>query len=258
MKTKTCPLALALLMACSVFVAEAVVALPQVEVYSSLATNPPAIDGSYTPGEWPSAAAFELIPPDYPIHTKVYILNDDRFLYLFVDAADLEWGDYTEENGDHCTVYLYNNGRGTSITVSGGGNLNCQSTDDATPPLTWTSASCLAQAAAGFGQGPDIAPDHRMYEFKIPLDLIGAAPGSSIYFSSPPTALDSLPYDWHNGEPRVNTWPPSTNPSSFDTWAILHLAQVTAIPTMTPWGMIVFVFFLIFFGLWILRSRKTA
>jgi hypothetical protein len=224
----------------------------------------PSIDGSYTLGEWPSTAALEIGPSTYPIHTKVYISNNNN-LYMFVDAADAGSGDYTEEDLDHCTVYLYKNGngvyKGLRVTVFGNGATLCEYTNDTNSSLNWTSlASCPAgvKAKAGFGQGPDIAPNHRMYEFEIPLSIIGAIPGDIIDFASPYDQTDSLPFDYNNGSSRFNIWPPATTANDLTTWGQIQLASNSSIPTMNEWGMIIFMVLAGLGSVYYMRRRRKA
>jgi hypothetical protein len=208
---------------------------------STYTGTPPSVDGSYTPGEWPSTAAIEIADP---IHTKVYISNNYNNLYMFVDAADAALGDYTEENQDHCSVYVYKNGKGLQVMVDGSGTTSCTSTSSASSPLSWGGITCPwgVEAKAGFGQGPDTAPDHRMYEFKIPLSTIGAYPGDIIYFASPYDTIDSLPFDYNGNSPtRSNTWPLNSTPDDLNTWGQIQLGGSVSVPSLNEWGVMIFV-----------------
>lgn len=229
-----------------------------ITLQSTYTETPPIINGSFTPGEWPSTEALEI---PSPIHTRVYISNNNTYLYMFVDAATVS-GDYTEEDQDHCSVYVYNSGKGLRITVLGDETKYCESTDSASAPLSWTTISCPSgvQAVAGFGPGPDITTPHRMYEFRIPLSFIGAASGGLIYFGSPEDVFDSIPFDYNGDSPRYNIWPLSANPIDFNTWELIRLASPgvgVAVPTITDWGMVIMSILLGGSAIYLIRKKNA-
>jgi len=223
----------------------------QVEVSSDYTDTPPTIDGVFTPGEWPATEAFVI---DSPIHTRVYISNDDHFVYLFVDAATYS-GDYTQDTGDDCDVVLYHNGKGIISQVFGDQSRHCEITHSATQPLGWSMASCTGKAMAGFGPSPDTAVHHRMYEFKVPLSSFNAAPGDIVSFGSPGYNA-SMPHDASSG--MHNDWPENSIISYYDTWALLHLAKSDriAVPTLSQWGTLSLLLLMGSAALWTIRRRK--
>jgi hypothetical protein len=230
-----------------------------ITLQSTYTDTPPIIDGSFTSGEWPSTAALEI---PFPIHTRVYISNDKTYLYMFIDAASVS-GDYMKEDQDHCSVYVYNSGKGLRITVLGDETQYCESTDSASAPLSWTTISCPSgvQAVAGFGPGPDKPTPHRMYEFTIPLSFIGAASGGLIYFGSPEDGLGSIPFDYNGGSPRENIWPLGANPGDFSTWELIQLASPSvgvAVPTLNEWGIIILIGVVGTGSVYYLRKRRAT
>ena len=97
-------------------------------------------------------------------------------------------------------------------------------------PYQWTdhcdfSAHAGLQGVAGFGTSPNAAANHRIYEFQIPLTLLGASPGDTIGLSSWP---DSIPYDAATN--RHNIWPPGAELEDLGTWGDLVLASPPASP----------------------------
>ena len=97
-------------------------------------------------------------------------------------------------------------------------------------PKSKFSTKAHSSPAVGFGDSPNSATPHRIYEFSIPLTLISAMPGQSIDFSSPALGFKpvSMPYDPATG--HDNVWPLGLvyDPSGIlgeDTWGILSLSS---------------------------------
>jgi len=203
---------------------------------------PPTIDGNFTPGEWTDP---QLLIEE-PIHTFVYFTNDSNFLYGCVDAANEGGGDYSLDDGDYCTLCfdtghdeVWTPGHEDCFQVYGNGGTEHfigTSTD-----YVWEFCCPFAHpglnGAVGFGGSPnsDYDPtfDHRIYEFQIPLDLLGAAPGDTIGFASPtgpPTLFNSIPHDF--ATVRHNVWPPGAVYDDLRTWGDL----VLELPPPSPGG----------------------
>ena len=194
-------------------------------------TTVPIIDGNFNPGEWTNA---QLLIDD-PIHTYVYFMNDNYFLYVCVDAANLDGGDYSEDPGDYCDL-VFDTGHDEAWTpghedyfhVRGDGiNSHMVATDT---PYQWQnhcdfSAHPGLEGVAGFGASPNAAAAHRIYEFRIPLSLLGASPGDTIGLSSWP---DSIPHDQGTG--RHNIWPAGAETDDMSTWGDLVLASLEPPP----------------------------
>jgi len=196
----------------------------------------PTIDGNFDPGEW----TYPQLLIEEPIHTYVYSMNDDEYLYVCVDAANLDGGDYTEDDSDECSLHfdtghdeVWTPGHEDAFTLYGDG-----STDHwVAAPLSyelhctnWAANHPGLEGAAGFGWSPNAEDPHRIYEFKIPLSLLGASPGDTIGFASPsaggmtvvePPTLTSLPHDAATG--RHNIWPPGAEIDDLSTWGDLIL-----------------------------------
>lgn len=209
-----------------------------------------SVNGIISAGEWPSSPQLVLDTPGFPIQTYVYCMNDSVNLYFLVDAV----GDTSDDsNCDECLLWfgvgpdtfiaetwIQNGGLSTSVLPSGG------------------------QAAIGFGTSPnDTATDHRIYEFKIPLSSINASPGQTIDFASPPVGkacyaagvIASMPYDGSTG--RDNVWPPDVDTSDRETWSRLQLNGRLSVPTLTEWGIFIFIIFAGSLSLYFLKRKKT-
>jgi len=205
---------------------------------SGWTSRPPTIDGAFSAGEWANPQ-LELTFPDFLIHALVYIVNDANFLYICVDAADAAYGDYTENLGDYCVLAfdvgndgLWTEDVDTIFVIHGGGEVYHQL---AGPGLGSYYGHCLASGrvhegfdgAIGFGTSPNApAQDHRIYEIRIPLSMIGASPGDTVGFSSP-SGWDSLPYDASDG--RHNIWPAWAVWNYLDNWGDIVLASPRAV-----------------------------
>jgi hypothetical protein len=230
---------------------------------STFTLHSPSINGSFDPfsSEWP--ATYVLKITDQEVDAALYIMNNRQSVFMMVDAASIpSMMDTTEEDQDHCTIYLYFNGKGIRVTVFGDNSKMCESTNSPGNPLSWSATPCPSSlhAAAGFGTSPDTpGTDHRMYEFAIPLDSIGAATGDTIYFASPSNAIDSLPFDYNGGAPLYNIWPPGANSAYLTTWGQILLADPPAvIPTINEWGVIIFALLAGVGSVYYLRRRGKA
>jgi len=208
--------------------------------------TPPIIDGNFDEGEWTNA---QLLIED-PIHTYVYFKNDNYFLYVCVDAANLDGGDYTQNDADHCDLFfdtghdeVWTLGHEDWFRICGDGTTEHHVAISPTYTYTqhctdWALNHPGLEGAAGFGTSPNApADDHRIYEFKIPLSLLGASPGDTIGFASPsggdmtvvePPESTSLPYD--EGTGRHNVWPLGAEYDDLTTWGDLVLASVAPPP----------------------------
>jgi hypothetical protein len=225
-------------------------------------TAVPTVDGNYysTPDEWPSNTSDAALEITSPIHTLVFIKNDSSSLYMMVNAASVS-GDYTEDNDDHCTVYIYKNGRGLRVTVFGDGTKYCESTNSVSSPLLWNTIPCPAgvMAADGFGPSPEKLAFHRMYEFSLPFSAIGAVPGDIIYFASPYDLINSLPFDYNGGSPRFNIWPPAATTDELSTWGQIQLERGTfSVPSFNEWGILMFVILAGTGAVYYLRRQRRA
>ena len=86
--------------------------------------------------------------------------------------------------------------------------------------------------AIGFGTSPNApSDDHRIYEFRIPLNMIGASPGDTVGFSSP-WGVDSLPYDATG--PRHNVWPWGAMLDDLSGWGDIVLASAAVGGILIP------------------------
>jgi hypothetical protein len=227
----------------------------------------PTIDGVFSDAEWTNPQL--LI--EGPIPTNVYFSNDDAFLYVCVDAADEAGGDFTQNGSDHCLLVFdtdhdeyTSEGRENMFIIYGNGNQvhhvahsdgshywiddpNCDF--DACPGFPGL------EGVVGFGASPNSPLNHRIYEFKIPLSLLGASPGDTIGFASPRDP-ESIPYD---GDTFMhNMWPSDATATDLATWGDLVLASTpppSAVPTMSQWGMIGMVIMLSALLIWTVRRR---
>jgi hypothetical protein len=168
-------------------------------IFSKVFTVTPTIDGSIDANEWENATLVDLGRPDMenPFGAALLVKNSETHLYICMDVV----GDITNDTGDHASI-AFDSGNDNDVsdaqedqfTVnSSAGSLNHSVYSDAA--LGWIAHDChpvegeltdhlgLA-AAAGFGPSVSMAAEHRIYEFSIPLALIGAIPGTVIGFAT--------------------------------------------------------------------------
>jgi hypothetical protein len=226
--------------------------------------NAPTIDGVFDDAEW--------IGPElsgrFPIPINVYFSNDNTFLYVCVDAADETDGDYTPDENDHCLLMFDTNhdevisaGHEDLFHISANG-FNWHSVPESDGIAYWIrhcdfDAHTGLEGAVGFGTSPNSPINHRIYEFQIPLSLLGASPGDTIGFASP-IEPESMPYDYSRPIGfQHNIWPPGATAGNLSTWGDLVLApSATApVPTLSQWGMIGMGILLTTFLVWSVRKR---
>jgi hypothetical protein len=229
---------------------------------SNYALLPPTIDGEFAQSEW---AGHQLLI-EYPIHTYVYFANDNDFLYILVDAANAAGGDYTEDDGDHCLL-IFDTGHDEVISAGHedlfiiyGDGYKWHAVAAQYGIVDWIEHCNFdghvgLEGVAGYGESPNSPMDHRIYEFQIPLSLLGASPGDTIGFVSADQPA-SIPFD--AGTSRHNIWPPGATVTDMSTWGDLVLASVpppSPIPTLSQWGMIGMAIVLAAFLAWSVRRR---
>jgi len=165
---------------------------------SALSPSGPTVDGIFGEGEWDGATLVDLGRPDMenPFGVVMLVKNNLTHLQVCLDAVS----DVTEELGD-CAAVSFDTGDDNEATdghedqflvgssfagqtvhlvyseASSDWELDCGPFDPTMP-----SHGGLA-AASGFGPSPSLVDDHRIYEFAVPLELIGAVPGTVIGFA---------------------------------------------------------------------------
>ena len=158
-------------------------------IYSYWTSEGPTIDGVYSAGEWDDAAcvSFVLVDPFSGLDLVMRILNNGTHLFVCYDFV----GDLTEDDNDGAIVCLdtgndgiLTSGHEDRFIIMGEGTQVHQTY----VTYTYWSTNCSPfdpllpyhdgiWAAAGFGSSDQLTDDHRVYEFCIPLDLIGASAG---------------------------------------------------------------------------------
>ncbi|HEX7392166.1 MAG TPA: hypothetical protein VF374_04370 [Thermoplasmata archaeon] len=165
---------------------------------SSLSTSAPVIDGTYGEGEWTDATLVDLGRPDMenPFGAAMLVKNNLTHLQVCLDVVT----DLTEDMGDCAAVSFDTDNDNVAIDGREDQFLVGSSFVGQTVHLVYSAADTdwvihcgpfdptmpshdgLA-AASGFGPSPSLVDDHRIYEFAVPLELIGAVPGTVIGFA---------------------------------------------------------------------------
>lgn len=204
----------------------------------------PVINGTVGSDEWPTAPQISITQtpdpwtgPPLVLPTFTTFASDSDYLYVLVDAP----GDTTSDSPcDECLLVF-------GWEVGGAPQqLNVEIYKKAGEVPVVTTPGVVA--AIGFGTSPNSSQQHRIYEFRIPLDLIGnPAPGGALQFCSPgyqkvcfdATLAGSMPYDGVAvGSPyHDNIWPFDLEPANRNTWATVTLALAGAVPTLEARGL---------------------
>ena len=187
-------------------------------IVSSLTTAAPTIDGAFSVMEWSGATLVDLTTiPGNALPAYMYVMNDFDNLYVAYDA----FGDTTEGISDAASLAFDTGNDGNSTDgredqfVQGGWVANNQA------HLVWSASNFTWQIEDspydnglpnhagltsdwGFGPSPNDGTNHRIYEFAIPLALLGLTLGDTIGFfagSAPaPGVVDGDSF-------RYSTWP---------------------------------------------------
>lgn len=200
------------------------------EIDSLWAPTPPTVDGTMAAGEWAGATSVDLgAIPGNRLSALLLVTNDDTYLWIAYDAV----GDTTASSDDSAS-FAFDTGHDGVSTDGGEDQFYLGST---TVHLVWAGGTYTYEdmpfdpslpdhaglaGVRGFGSSDASATDHRIYEFQVPLVLIGASPGDTAGFfggSMPsPGVMDyqSSTYD---------TWPDYvTAPIPIDAYGNLNLA----------------------------------
>ena len=184
--------------------------VPAIEsVWTSVA---PVMDGVISDGEWASAAVVNIAAADAYNELDAYLLvmNNGTHLFIAYDVVGDLWDDYDDvasfgfDNGNDATLYdsdedqfvMYSDTDSAYhyLYDSWWGDWEYDCSFD---PLL-TDHEGLA-GAYGFGPSPMDATDHRMFEFSIPLALLGVSPGDTLGFAAAseyePGVFDDYWYD---------------------------------------------------------------
>ena len=171
----------------------------------------PAADGMVSPGEWTGATVIDLGSVALnEIDGEMRIMNDGTSLYILIDAS----GDMTMDEYDHSSIAFDTDN--DEIYADGGEDQFVLLGTSWFPQVhyvrdsgTW-SEHCYPfdddglYGGMGFGPSPASAMDHRIYEYAIPLSLLGASPGDILSFIARSAYYYGV-YD--DSESTMSNWP---------------------------------------------------
>jgi hypothetical protein len=175
----------------------------------------PTIDGILEPGEWNSASAVNLVESDPAnrLEAVMTIMNNATHLFVCYDVI----GDTTDDMDD-ASSFSFDTGNDGIATDGGEDQFVMYSYPDATIHYEydsgWWDAHCSPfnpslynhkglAGAYGFGPSELETGDHRVFEYSIPLALIGALPGDTLGFCGIGGFMPAVS-DWSGW---YSTWP---------------------------------------------------
>ena len=192
-KVAACIVFASLLLGAFPFVGPYVAGSFPASIDSNWTTTAPTIDGNMTAGEWDNATAVDLFEvPANEIQSYLLAMNDASFLYLCYDAV----GDLRPSPFDSASVAFDTNhdeimtiGEEDQFVISEmfGGTAHIVygpsgwGIEDSPFNQSLPNHAGLA-GQKGFGPSPAEPADHMIFEFSIPLALLGLSPGDSIGF----------------------------------------------------------------------------
>src|SRR5207302_1718751 len=171
---------------------------PVTPIQSSPAVTTPTIDGMITSGEWNDSTLVNLTAiSGNTLPAYLLVKNSPTMLYMAYDAV----GDTSLSSADAAALAfdtgndaVASNGHEDQFVQGGfGGNPSNQShwvynsslgywsVEDAPYNPGLPNHAGLA-SAWGFGPSPALGANHRMYEFAIPLALLGSGPNQTLGF----------------------------------------------------------------------------
>src|SRR2546427_1838358 len=171
---------------------------PVTPIQSSSAVTIPTIDGVITSGEWNDSTLVNLTAiSGNTLPAYLLVKNSPTMLYMAYDAV----GDTSLSSADAAALAfdtgndaVASNGHEDQFVQGGfGGNPSNQShwvynsslgywsVEDAPYNPGLPNHAGLA-SAWGFGPSPALGANHRMYEFAIPLALLGSGPNQTLGF----------------------------------------------------------------------------
>jgi len=213
---------------------------------SKWSATSPTIDGSFGGTEWAGAVSIDLATMNAMnlLEGKMYVMNNATHLFIAFDA----YGDVTQDFSDLSSI-AFDTGNDDKLTdgkedmfLLSEGYLGSQM--HSVYSSTWLSWSAHCQpfdvhslnheglsGAVGFGTSSGHPTEHRIYEYSIPLALIGVSPGQTTGFLGRSALYQGI---WDAHASAGSSWPTvyGSQPE-INQYGELHLAQptVTTPPT---------------------------
>ncbi len=207
---------------------------------SSPATTTPVIDGALSAGEWSDASLVDLSSvPGNQVPGFLMVKHDDNAIYVAYDAI----GDTTQDVADSASIAfdtendgIGSDGREDQFVQGGTSGDQAHyifrfygwSLEESPYSPSLPRHEGLA-SVSGFGSSDRSATDHRIYEFSIPLALLGAASGDTLGFIGgsfgPPALFDA-------SAEALSIWPALTFPLPLAAYPDLILRDAVP-PTIT-------------------------
>jgi len=176
---------------------------------SKWSSNAPTLDGVVSQGEWPDSPQLNMTK------TRIYFMNDQKFLYLLVDMPDStgnvvddpvthRWGD-----GMAVCVDIDRDGKETPMVDFEYSWLMVEQTARTWPisDSGWTGGytNTTSKIVWGFGPTPASSTPHRFFEVKLNLTEMRASPGDKIRLafwtkSVTPSFIDRYPRGFDNAD----------------------------------------------------------
>jgi parallel beta-helix repeat protein len=203
-------------------------------IASQWAAVSPTIDGIFTPGEWADATSVNLtfVDSNNQVPAILLVKNDADYLYICYDGI----GDNTSNDNDGASISFDTGNDGVLsdggedqfaigwplstpmnhavFNSSSGWVIDCQPFNTTLPDHAGLSG------AFGFNSSDNSLAYHRIYEFRIPLALLGVTSGDTIGFAGSSQQIPGIAdnFIW-------SAWPKYvTAPPSIDEYGDLALA----------------------------------
>jgi len=208
---------------------------PSIE--SVLVGSPPAVDGVIGASEWSDAVVVDL-DGDLgfnEVPASLLVMNDAMSLYICIDA----YGDTSRSMTDIASLSfdtgddgVLTDGEEDEFLMRGDSlyersHLVYSQIWDSWDVRSSPFDEAGLMGAVGFSQTPAHPEEHRVYEFALPLDLLGVSPGEAIGFFVGSHSAPGVYDEWYGEE---SWWPSIPSTYYFRAYAELLLAAPVVIP----------------------------
>jgi len=209
-------------------------------ITSSWATGTPTIDGFIASGEWADATVIDMRAADSMnmVGANLLVMNNATHLFIGFDV----YGDTSEDTGDSSS-FAFDTGN-DDIATDGAEDefeLWASGSENHYDYYEWWSSwrsDCSPFDVShpdhaglmgdfGYDTSPGYAYDHRIFEYSVPLALLGATMGDTLGFITRTHNILGLE-DGNNGS--MSSWPLMVSWFQMDTYGELVLASHVTIP----------------------------
>ena len=209
-------------------------------ILSSWATDTPTIDGYIAASEWSDATLINMLEADSMnmVGANMMVMNNATHLFIVFDV----YGDTTQDDDDACAV-AFDTGNDDIASDDAEDQFILWANGDENHDTYyywwsswWTDCSPFDEdepdhagliGGTGYDETPSYAYGHRIFEYSIPLALLGATMGDTLGFMTGTSGVPGVE-DYNNY--THSAWPLIVPTYEMNTFGDLVLASHVTIP----------------------------